>query len=90
MSDVIQFYSRTGDDGVLNVRLDLGRNEARKDVVVTVQPISSDQQRIDAASVPWPDFIEQTYGSCQGLGLERQPQGDFEQREPIGSAESSG
>jgi hypothetical protein len=44
--------------------------------------------QVPAASVcnqalTWPDFIEQTYGSCAGLGLDRHEQGDLEMREPI-------
>jgi predicted DNA-binding antitoxin AbrB/MazE fold protein len=44
--------------------------------------------QVPAASVSnqaltWPDFIEQTYGSCAGLGLERHEQGNLEMREPI-------
>lgn len=51
-------------------------------------PESSDERRHDdatppAATIAWPDFIQQTYGSCAGLGLERPEQGDFELREPI-------
>lgn len=35
------------------------------------------------AAMAWPDFVEQTYGSCAGLDLERHEEGDFELREPI-------
>jgi hypothetical protein len=31
----------------------------------------------------WHRFVEQTYGSCAGLGIERPPQGEFEKRENI-------
>jgi len=33
--------------------------------------------------MPWPDFVERTYGSCAGLGLDRHEQGASELREPI-------
>lgn len=36
-----------------------------------------------AAAMPWPQFVERTYGSCAGSGLERPDQGDFERRDPI-------
>jgi hypothetical protein len=81
MNETIQFHSRVGDDGVLNVQVDLGRSEAKKEVVVTVEALCNVPQ--PAAAMAWPDFVEQTYGSCAGLGLERHEQGDFESREPI-------
>ncbi|MDZ4656330.1 MAG: antitoxin family protein [Bythopirellula sp.] len=36
-----------------------------------------------ATALTWSDFIERTYGSCAGLGLQRHEQGDLEAREPI-------
>jgi predicted DNA-binding antitoxin AbrB/MazE fold protein len=43
---------------------------------------------IDAASpataeLSWSEFVEQTYGSCAGAGLERPAQGELEPRERI-------
>lgn len=35
------------------------------------------------ATTPWSDSIEQTYGSCSELGLERHDQDAFELRESI-------
>jgi hypothetical protein len=78
MSEAIQFYSRVGDDGVLNVHVDLGSAKAKKEVVVTIQPVSAADEAQQAADMAWPDFVERTYGSCAGLGLERHEQGDFE------------
>ena len=82
MNDSIQFQSRVGDDGVLNVKLNLGPAEARKDVKITIEPLRNNaEDRPETMS--WPDFVERTYGSCAGLGLERPEQGSFEIREPI-------
>ncbi|HJQ80222.1 MAG TPA: hypothetical protein VJ828_09720 [Lacipirellulaceae bacterium] len=83
MSDAIQFHSRVGDDGVLNVRLNLGRTEADKEVLVTVEPIRTEGETTEASAMPWHEFVEQTYGSCADLRLERHEQGIFENREPI-------
>jgi hypothetical protein len=83
MSDAIQFHSRVGDDGTLSVQVNLGCSQAKKEVVVTIEPLSTGDEARQAAAMPWPDFIERTYGSCAGLGLERHEQGDFESREPI-------
>lgn len=80
MSDVIQFHSRVGVDGMLDVHVDLGQGEERE-VVVTIQPISPGSA--DRASETWEEFINSTYGSCAGLGLERPEQGVLEQRDPI-------
>lgn len=83
MGDAIQFHSRVGDDGILDVQVDLGRTEAKKEVVVTIEPLSASDEAQRAADMPWPDFVERTYGSCAGLGLDRHEQGAFEPREPI-------
>jgi hypothetical protein len=82
MSEAIQFNSRVGEDGVLNLRVDLGQAEAKKEVVVTIKPARSDMP-VDAASLSWQEFIERTYGSCAGLDVERHDQGVLEQREPM-------
>jgi hypothetical protein len=82
MNDNIQFQSRVGDDGVLNVQLNLGQAEARKDVKITIEPVSSKAGQ-QSETMSWPDFVERTYGSCAGLGLERPEQGSIEIREPI-------
>lgn len=83
MSDAIQFHSRVGDDGILDVQVNLGRTEAKKEVVVTIEPLAGSGGAQQANDIPWPDFVEQTYGSCAGLGLNRQEQDIFESREPI-------
>lgn len=83
MNDAIQFHSRVGDDGILDVQVNLGRTEAKKEVVVTIEPLSVSDEAQQAGNMPWPDFVERTYGSCAGLGLERHEQGAFESREPI-------
>lgn len=83
MSDAIQFHSRVGADGVLNLQLNLGSAEASKDVVVTVAPLPDQGQADDASTKSWTDFVAATYGSCAGNDLERAPQGEFEVREPM-------
>jgi hypothetical protein len=82
MSDTIQFHSRVGDDGVLDLHVDLGSTEAKKNVIVTIAPLAAEPV-VDAASLSWHEFIERTYGSCAGQGLKRHDQGQFEEREPI-------
>ena len=65
----IELKSRVGPDGVLNLRVPLGPEEANRDVHVTVEPTQRQSRRADPAE-SWEDFIKRTYGSCAGLGLE--------------------
>jgi hypothetical protein len=84
MNDSIRFYSRVGDDGVLNVQLNLGQAEARKDVVITIKPLmDADHKNARTPSMSWSDFIDRTYGACAGQELERPAQGEYESREPL-------
>jgi hypothetical protein len=83
MSDTVQFHSHVGDDGYLNLHINLGETEARKEVVVTVKTLGEQRTIEEYRTMPWHEFVERTYGSCAGLGLERPPQGEFEVREPI-------
>jgi hypothetical protein len=66
MSDVIQFQSRVGEDGVLNVQVNLGHTEAKKEVVVRIEPLRDEAQQ--SAAMPWPDFVERTYGLARWTG----------------------
>ena len=68
MSEVIQFSSRVGDDGVLNLQVNLGQSEAKREVVVTIAPVAAESV-VDTALLSWHEFIERTYGSCEGLGV---------------------
>jgi hypothetical protein len=49
------------------------------DLVVVFEPLKS------AEAVGWPPgFFEQTAGAWQGEPLTREPQGEFEERDPLG------
>lgn len=82
MTRPVQIESRVGPDGVLTVTVPLGLEEADVRVRVTVEPLpaANGQPPVDSE---WHQFVQETYGSCEGLALERQPQGDYEQREGI-------
>ena len=81
----VQIESHVGPDGVLTLRVPMGRDQANAlvRVTVTVETAPSGAANTGAANADWHRFVDDTYGSCAGLGLERQPQGDFEQRDVI-------
>jgi len=84
MPETVEIKSRVGPDGTLDLHVSLGQAEAGADVVVTIRRAPSSQSnstQTDREELQ--RFVEQTYGSCAGLGLERQPQGEFEVREAI-------
>lgn len=78
MSDVIELHSRVRPDGSLDIHVPPHEMEAGTDVVVTIRRVPGPINREE-----WHRFVDETYGSCAGLGLERQPQGEFEQRENL-------
>jgi hypothetical protein len=82
MPETIEFQSRVGADGVLDLHVPLGESEAGTDVLVTIRAVSSVGNR-KSNPADWHRFVEETYGSCAGLGLERQPQGEFDKREAL-------
>lgn len=66
----IQLQTEVGPDGVLNLRVPLGQDEAKTPVVVTIQSLPTDASDISSKQLEWHEFVKQTYGSCAGLGLE--------------------
>lgn len=84
MPETVEFKSRVGPYGTLDLHVSLGEAEAGADVVVTIRRASPAQSTSTQADLQeWHRFVEKTYGSCAGLDLERQPQGEFEEREAI-------
>ncbi len=79
MTDTIQFHSRVGNDGQLSISVPPDAMDAGTEVIITVHRVAS--------SVPsreeWHRFVEETYGSCAGLGLERHDQGQYEERDEL-------
>jgi hypothetical protein len=75
---MIQVLSRVGPDGVLKLAVPLGPKDANMEVVVTIHSLSTEK---NAATKPWLQFLDETYGSCAALSVERGPQGMYESRE---------
>ena len=66
----VQLESEVGADGVLELRIPMGAGDARTRVVVTIEPLPTPVPPCDSATSDWHAFVERTYGSCAGLGLE--------------------
>lgn len=69
----MQLESEVGADGVLELRVPLGIDDARMRVVVTIQPLPEPLPQHGSAPLDWHSFVRQTYGSCAGLGLLEPP-----------------
>ena len=76
----IELKSKVGPDGVLDLKVPLGANDANREVLVTVEPAPVSG---DGNSKPWRAFIEQTYGSCAELGLEEPDDLPLQQRDRL-------
>jgi hypothetical protein len=83
MLETIEIHSRVGRDGVLDVHVPLGEAEADQEVLVTIRSLQSTPAPRITDRAAWHAFVEETYGSCAGLGVELHPQGPPEEREPI-------
>lgn len=71
----IPLKTRLKPDGTLNLEIATGLPESDVDVVVTVQPVSSEP-------AAWPaGFFPETYGAFSDSPLERPPQPEMDQRE---------
>jgi hypothetical protein len=77
----IHLKSHVGRDGVLSLRVPVSVAETDVDVVLVVQPCTTEGT---TPTNGWPPgFFEQTYGSFREHPLERGEQGDFEVREGL-------
>jgi hypothetical protein len=76
----LQLKSSVSQDGILELRIPLGVEEAGQEVTVTVQTSRSGHSRSSDDRAEWHRFVEETYGSCAGMGLERPEQLPLENR----------
>src|SRR5205809_388731 len=67
----IQMESEVGNDGVLDLKLPLGRAEAHARILVTIQSSSVPYDTPLGDRLGWAEFIKRTYASCADSGLER-------------------
>jgi hypothetical protein len=66
----IQLQTEVGADGVLNLRVPFGLEDAKTPVRVTIQSLGATSKNKPSEQLEWHEFVRQTYGSCAGLGLE--------------------
>jgi len=72
--DSIKVKVHIGEDGVFSTRLPITNQDV--EAMVIYQPISQKRQ--------WsPDFFEKTCGRWEGEELVREPQPEYQEREPL-------
>jgi hypothetical protein len=70
---------RVNGEGILQLTIPLGVNEAGKDVRITLEPVNT-KSKITLDE--WRATIQATSGGWQGE-FDRPPQGEVEEREPL-------
>ncbi len=74
----ITLHSHVGEDGILHLDIPVGLTDAELEVTVTVQTVKTPE------GTGWPPgFFEETFGSLRDEPLEREPQGELQEREPL-------
>ena len=72
---------RTGPDGMLTVHVPSGLADTDVEVIVVVQPLSTNGPTRAATADEWKEFVKATAGAWQGEPLVRPTQGAFEARD---------
>jgi hypothetical protein len=72
--------ARTATDGTLSLAIPTGLPDADVEVLVILEPAS----RTQTTGREWPaGFFEKYFGALRDEGLQRQSQGEAEEREPF-------
>ena len=74
----IVLKSKVGADGVLQLSVPVGPDEANHEVQVTIEPLAA----AASSRQDYLDFLKTTAGAWQGE-FERPAQGDYEERDPL-------
>lgn len=75
----LKLKAHVGHDGILRLQVPMGVADVDGEIVGTVPPRMTAEE--------WQAFDERTAGSLADDPIERLPQGDYEQQEPIASSE---
>lgn len=73
--------SRVGSDGVLQITVPMGKEDADREVQVTIDPARAGPPSMTQEE--WRDFILTTAGSITDASFVRHDQGEYEGREEL-------
>lgn len=73
--EALKLKAHIGHDGILRLDVPVGIADVDCDVIVTVPPTMTVDE--------WHQFVDRTAGSLVDDPIERLPQGEYEQRDPI-------
>ncbi len=78
----IKLKSHVGDDGILHLDVPTDIKNAELEVVVTFRNIISSSE--NSKELEWtPGFFDKTAGAWEGEPLQRESQGEYENREEL-------
>lgn len=78
----IKVNSHVGSDGILHLDLPVNVKNAELEVVVTVENVNYNPKKSE--KLDWsPEFFVKTAGAWQGNTLEREAQGEYDNREEL-------
>ncbi len=78
--DRLVVQSRVGSDGVLHIDIPVGKDEADREVQVTIDPV---QPGPPMTQEEWRQFVMETAGSITDPTFVRHEQGEYELREKL-------
>ncbi|MBI3944588.1 MAG: hypothetical protein HY321_01590 [Armatimonadetes bacterium] len=82
--EAIKLRSHVGPDGILRVDVPVGIADTDLEVLVVDQPVGLNGKALTPEELGWsPGFFEKTNGCLRDTPIERPPQGEFEEREPL-------
>ena len=79
---LIEVKSKVGSDGVLHLRLPMGKTEANREVKVTVQS-AGDSENERQRQPAWQRFVRTTAGSIDNPTFKRHDQGQLAEAEDL-------
>ncbi len=80
----IKFKKHIGADGILHLDIPVGITDKEVEIMVIYQPLEKPTQPKTPEELGWPPgFFEQTAGCLADDPVQRYPQGEYEEREPL-------
>ena len=74
--------SRVGSDGVLHITVPIGKEDANREVQVTIDPVQVGPST-SMTQEEWREFVLSTAGSITDPSFVRHEQGEYERREQL-------